>query len=291
MSGIADRLKKFEKKDNNSNHASPSAAPSETPPIPSARKNKLLSPKRPIKPGVAAGLKKTSFMDASDSSLLTVPDIVDMFQDQINMNEAALAQEAADKLERKKKYQTSKRKRKTARTRKHEKKKKEQSHNHYSLLTKGNNATATGVIMNAKTSFQVDPKTYKPPAYDDDAPITDQQKKLLLNVLANNVLFTSSKKDTTTPKLKEALMRAFESVKIRKGETVEEALRKSGSQHHDDNCLYVIEEGEMELNDERGNTIATAVAGDTFGELHTIVQPTVSSSRRKTSQERNACLM
>jgi CRP-like cAMP-binding protein len=157
-------------------------------------------------------------------------------------------------------------------------------------LTKGNNATATGVMMNAKTSFSVDPKTYKPPT-NLKSP-TGEQKKLLLNVLANNVLFTNSTdKDTTTPQLKDALIRAFEAVKIRKGETVEEALRASGSQHHDDNCLYVIEEGEMELNDERGNVVATAVAGDTFGELHTILQPhTVGgkvSERRK--EMRAAC--
>jgi CRP-like cAMP-binding protein len=284
-SKISDRLKAFDKKKNDpsSPHHPPTAPPSKLP----KNKTATVTPKRVSKhcsphTSPSTDLKTSSPMaqrqyfqkTAAEVMHMSVPEIVDRFNEQIEINERALAQEAAEKEARKNRYQQNRRKsRKNARARKKKlsNRKENGGANHYSLLPKSNAQSPTGVMLNAATSFLVDPKTYKPPTNLPKP--TEPQKKLLLQALADNVLFEEKNKDSSTPpQLKDALVKAFEAVTIKKGQTVQEALT--------DNALYVIEQGEMQLNDENGRAVATAVAGDTIGELHTILQPQLMSGKK-----------
>lgn len=236
-----------------------------------------------------------------DASSMSVPEIVDRFNEQIELNEMALAQEAEEKIARRERYLESQKK-----NRKHNKakkaaleaKKKEQERSskgrqHYSLEARSNHARQ-GVLMNhGQTSFTVDPRTYQAPK-NLPAP-TQPETELLLQALADNVLLkdkprhsrssdpstSGNQKDddklitTTTQELRDALVKAFETVLIKKGQTLEEALQQqsvgsrrtsdsdiSSLTHHEGNCLYVIESGEIDLKDaSTGKRVATATAG------------------------------
>lgn len=288
--GIAKRMKAFENKEKACNNYTPPTAP----PVKVPKNTAVLSFNTGSLMETSPMAQRQSFND-SLASHMTVPEIVDLFNEQIEINEKVLAQEAEDKAARRQRYlQSRKKNRKNAKAKKvmlakNESKQQEKElssrrskhqHNHYSLQTGG---TGGGVLMNDTTSFVVDPKTYKAPKHLPRP--TEPQTKLLMQALNDNVLFFSKEDNSSLPKskntsasstdttstssgtdgkgvLKEALVQAFETVVIKKGQTVQEALSESGSHHHyDKNCLYVIESGEMALQDETGKQVATATAG------------------------------
>jgi hypothetical protein len=235
-------------------------------------------------------MAQRQYFQDSAASAMTVPEIVDRFNEQIELNEMALAQEAEEKNKRRERYLQSRRRRQAMLAKKKKKKKEQQGNNnsnnnnkvsnHYSL--KASPKSGKGVLMNATPSFSVDPRTYQAPKNLPQP--TEPETQLLLQALADNVLLKEKRSSrrhhdddddpnhqhhdqiitTTTQELKDALVKAFETVLIKKGQTVEEAVAASGgSQHLDDaNCLYVIESGQIDLNDqETGKRVATATAG------------------------------
>ncbi|KAG7371650.1 protein kinase domain containing protein [Nitzschia inconspicua] len=324
-SAISSRLKTFEKEKttttnnpSNSNHTNSHAGAATTPPpAPPAKVSKSTVFKLKEQQQQRRSLLDTSpmaqrqyFHDSAASSM-TVPELVDRFNEQIELNEMALAQEAEEKQARRERYlQSRKYNRKNAKAKRALLAKKEQQKqasnnssgrgsnnkisNHYSLVkTPTAAAGGGGMLMNGTPSFSVDPRTYQPP--ENLPQPTQPEAELLWQALTDTVLLkekrsansknnsfdnNSSDNDnnkvitTTTQELRDALVKAFETVLIKKGQTVEEAVEQSGNKHFDENCLYVIESGEIDLNDgETGKRVATATAGDTIGGLHTILQP------------------
>lgn len=288
---ISGRLKQYEKE--KQQKTPPTAPPSKVP------KNTLLNNNGKDGRGRCYTKIETSpmaqrqhFNDSAASLSMSVPEIVDLFNEQITLNEMALAQEAEEKAARRERYlESRKRNRKNARAKrallakkeKMKEEKGEKASNHYSLVDtsrKGGGGAYYGspanggLLMNGTTSFSVDPRTYRAP---ENLPRpTGPETQLLLQALADNVLLKEKRNrdfsdstcsggqviTTTTQELKDALVRAFETVLIKKGQTVEEAVEQAGSRHHDRNCLYVVESGQIDLNDgETGKRVATATAG------------------------------
>jgi hypothetical protein len=283
---INNRLKQFEKEKTNP----PTGRPTKVPKNTFLNKERRLYSKMETSP-----MAQRQYFHDSAASAMTVPEIVDRFNEQIELNEMVLAQEAEEKAARRERYLHSRKKnRKNTKAKKALLVKKEQQQqrqqeaennniypyktsHHYSLVKTTLPGRNNGVVlMNATPSFFVDPRTYQPPNHLPQP--TEPETQLLLQALTDNVLLrekrTSNEHNknnsdssdfiitTTTQELKDALIKAFETVLIKKGQTVEEAVEQAGRKHLDNNCLYVIESGQIDLKDgATGKHVATATAG------------------------------
>jgi hypothetical protein len=279
------RLKQFEKD---------KATPPTAPPGKVPKSSLLTKERRGYTKIETSPMAQRQYFQDSAASAMTVPEIVDRFNEQIELNEMVLAQETEEKSARRERYlQSRKKNRRNAKAKKallakKEKQRQERERNnnknsrktshHYSLVKSTGSGPNNGVLMNASPSFSVDPRTYQAPNHLPQP--TEPETQLLLQALTDNVLLkekrtssnnSSNNRDgdssdivitTTTQELKHALIKAFETVLIKKGQTLEEAVEQAGRKHLDNNCLYVIESGQIDLNDgDTGKHVATATAG------------------------------
>ena len=167
----------------------------------------------------------------------TVKLITTKFNEQIAANEARFQQALKEKMARKKRYRSKHRRKYRPR------KKKTQQH----LLSE-----SVWSNQMAAPSFKVDPKTYVAPKHLS-RPSTAQEK-LIRQAMADNVLIRDN------PGPQNALLHAFESVTVRKGDKIKD---------DSDEYFYVVEEGKVEI-EQRGKVLATAGAGDTFGDMNLV---------------------
>lgn len=164
----------------------------------------------------------------------TVPQIVMQFNEQIAAN-----QEIKEKQARKQRY----RNRKSHKPKFRPRKKKTQQH----VL----NESVWSNQM-ASPSFKVDPTSYEVPKKLTKP--TGSQEKIIRQAMADNVLFRDN------PGPQDALLHAFEPFEVRKGDKIED---------YPDQYYYVVEEGQLDIQ-RNGQVVATAKAGDTFGDMNLV---------------------
>ncbi len=181
----------------------------------------------------------------------TVRILTTQFNEQIAANEAAFQKALQEKVERKRRYR-NKKKRSKFRPRK----KKTQQH-----LMSG----SVWSNQMAAPSFKVDPKTYKAPTYLSRP--SSAQEKLIRQAMADNVLIRDDPGST-----QKALLHAFESVEVKKGQKLE---------NDSDKYFYVVEDGEVDI-EHKGKVLATARPGDTFGDMNLLYNKDIGRKHEDT---------